>query len=63
MLARWSMGDGSELILACNLGAVPLPIDAVDGSMLFETRAGDADAVRQGRLPARCTVGFLLERT
>jgi hypothetical protein len=56
------MGDGSELVLACNLGPVPLPVEPVDGPMLFETRAGDADAVRQGCLPAHCTVGFLLER-
>jgi maltooligosyltrehalose trehalohydrolase len=62
VLARWAMGDGSELVLACNLGPVPLPVEPVDGPTLYETRAGDADAVRQGCLPARCTVGFLLER-
>jgi hypothetical protein len=31
--------------------------------MMFESRHGDADAVRDGRLPARCTVAFLEERT
>ncbi len=60
VLARWAMGDGAELVIACNLGARPLPIDAVDGAMLFESRGGDADAVGQGRLPARCTVALLL---
>ena len=63
VLARWAMGDGSELVIACNLGPHPLPVDVVDGPMLFESRAGDADAVRQGRLPARCTVAFLHTRT
>ncbi|MDA8250070.1 MAG: malto-oligosyltrehalose trehalohydrolase [Rhodospirillales bacterium] len=63
VLARWRMGDGAELAIACNLGATPLPIDPVDGPMLFESRAGDADAVREGHLPARCTVAFLLGGT
>ena len=63
VLARWSMGDGAELIIASNLSAAPLPLDAVDGTLLFQSRAGDADAVRDGRLPARSTVAFLLERT
>jgi len=63
VLARWSLGDGAELIIASNLGATPLSIDAVDGSTLFESRVGDADAVRNGRLPARCTVAFMQERT
>ncbi len=59
VLARWVLGDGAELAIACNLGPAPLPIDAVDGPLLFESRGGDADAVREGRLPARCTVAFL----
>ena len=63
VLARWSMGDGSELIIASNLGGRPLPMDAVDGPLLFESRKGDADSARNGRLPARCTVAFLQERT
>jgi maltooligosyltrehalose trehalohydrolase len=63
VLARWIMGDESELVVAANLGGEPLPVDAVDGPMLFESRKGDADSVRGGRLPARCTVAFLLERT
>jgi maltooligosyltrehalose trehalohydrolase len=63
VLARWIMGDESELVTACNLGNQPLPVEAVDGPLLFESRDGDANSVRQGRLPARCTVAFLLERT
>ncbi|HET9019228.1 MAG TPA: alpha-amylase family glycosyl hydrolase, partial [Acetobacteraceae bacterium] len=60
VIARWVMGDGDELIIACNLGASPLSVEPVDGPMLFESRDGGADAVRKGRLPARCTVAFLL---
>ncbi len=63
VLARWTMGDGAELILATNFGSEALPTEPVDGPMLFESRAGDAEAVRGGSLPARTTVAFLLERT
>jgi maltooligosyltrehalose trehalohydrolase len=63
VLARWTMGDGAELILASNLGEKTVAIDAVDGTLLFESHGGDADAVRDGRLPARSTVAFLQERT
>jgi malto-oligosyltrehalose trehalohydrolase len=61
VLARWRLGDGAELILASNLGPQPLAIDAVDGTKLFASHDGDADAVREGRLPAHSTVAFLLE--
>ena len=57
--ARWRFGDGSTLIIACNPGAAPLPIAAVAGPTLFESRDGAADALRQGRLPPRCTVALL----
>ncbi|CAH2605010.1 Malto-oligosyltrehalose trehalohydrolase [Rhodovastum atsumiense] len=60
VLARWGMGDGTELVIACNLGPAPLLVDAMDGPMLFESRAGAAEAVRHGHLPASCTVAFLL---
>ncbi len=63
VIARWALGDGSELVLASNLGPRPLPIDVVDGPVLFESHAGDAARVSDGTLPARSTVGFLLERT
>ncbi|HEX3349863.1 MAG TPA: malto-oligosyltrehalose trehalohydrolase [Acetobacteraceae bacterium] len=61
VLARWTMGDGAELIIASNVGGQPLQMDAVDAPMLFESRGGDADSVRNGRLPARCTVAFMQE--
>jgi hypothetical protein len=63
VVVRWIMGDASEYVIVCNLGATPLTVDAVEGDALFESRGGDADSVRKGRLPARCTVVFLLART
>ena len=63
VVARWIMGDGTELILATNFGAEALPVEPLDGPMLFESRTGDAEMARGGKLPARATVAFLLERT
>ena len=63
VVARWIMGDGAELVLATNFGAEALSLDALDGPTLFESRPGDAERVREGQLPARATVAFLLERT
>jgi malto-oligosyltrehalose trehalohydrolase len=59
VVARWAMGDGAVLALASNLGATGQAVDPLDGDVLFESRPGDADAVRNGHLPARCTVAFL----
>ncbi len=63
VVARWTLGDGAELVLASNLGPRTLPIEATGGSVLFESHAGDAARVADGALPARSTVAFLLERT
>ena len=63
VLARWNMGDGATLILATNFGSKALSIDPVDGPMLFESRKGDAEIVREGKLPPHTTVAFMLERT
>ena len=63
VVARWAMGDGAELLLASNLGAQAVPIEAVGGSVLFESRPGDAGRAAEGALPPRSTVAFLLERT
>jgi len=59
VIARWTLGDRSELTVASNLGAGPLPVDALDGPKLFESHPGDADAMRNGSLPARSTVAVL----
>ena len=63
VVARWALGDGSELIVASNLGTAPLSVDALDGSRLFESRPGDAASLAEGRLAARSTVALVLERT
>ena len=60
VVARWRLGDGAELVLATNLAPHPVPVEPLAGPMLFETRPGEADAARDGRLPARSTVAFLL---
>lgn len=63
VLARWIMGDGAELVLACNLGETGLPIEAVGGDILFESHTGDADALAAGQLRPRATIALLLART
>jgi maltooligosyltrehalose trehalohydrolase len=63
VLARWNLGDAAELVIASNLGEAALVIDAIGGAMLFESRAGDAETVQDGRLPGHCTAAFLLERS
>ena len=64
VIARWTMGDGAELVIATNLAAVPVRLDpAPDGSRLFESHAGDAARLSDGSLSAFSTVAFLLERT
>ncbi len=63
VIARWTLGDGAELALATNFAAEPVPLDPIDGPVLFESHAGDAARVAGGVLPGRSTVAFLLERT
>jgi malto-oligosyltrehalose trehalohydrolase len=63
VLARWRLGDGAELAIACNLGPVPLALEPPDGPVLFESRPGSGDAVRHRRLPAHTTVAVLRERS
>jgi maltooligosyltrehalose trehalohydrolase len=63
VLARWQLGDGAELILACNLGAEAVAVGPVGGAMLFESRDGDTEALLDGSLRGRCTVALLQERT
>jgi len=63
VVARWAMGDGAELVIATNFGATLLPVDPVDGPVLFESHPGDAARLADGQLPPRSTVAYLLERT
>ncbi len=63
VLARWQLGDGAELIIACNLGAAGVSVEPLGGAMMFESQPGDAEALREGSLRGRCTVALLQERT
>ena len=59
VLARWRLGNGSVLTIACNLGSEPAAGPQAEGELLFESRAGAAAALLDGTLPARCTVALL----
>jgi maltooligosyltrehalose trehalohydrolase len=62
VLARWQLGDGSELVIACNLSDTDVTVEEVGGAMMFESQSGDADLLRDGRLRPHCTVALLQER-
>src|SRR5262249_13348313 len=42
VVARWRMGDGAALTLACNLGADPCPFARPPGEIIFEKPDGAA---------------------
>lgn len=63
VIARWLLGDQSELLIATNFGPASVAIEPTEGSLLFESHAGDADQFSNGTLRPRSTVAFLLERT
>jgi maltooligosyltrehalose trehalohydrolase len=58
VLARWRLGDGSTLTIACNLGAAPARATG-QGEVLFESMAGAAGTLAAGELLPRCTVALL----
>jgi maltooligosyltrehalose trehalohydrolase len=57
VVARWHLGDGARLLIACNLGAEPAHA-AATGEMLFESATGAAEALGTGTLLPRCTVAL-----
>ena len=60
VLARWRLGDGAVLAIACNLGAEGADCGPVAaGEVLFEGAAGAADALAGGTVPPRCTVALI----
>jgi maltooligosyltrehalose trehalohydrolase len=59
VLARWRMGDGAVLVIACNLGTTPVAIPKQDQGLIFATSDATAMAVRAGTLPSYSTVAFL----
>lgn len=58
VLARWRLGDGSRLTMACNLGASAVPASAA-GESLFESAAGAATSLASGTLPAHACVALV----
>ena len=58
VLARWRLGDGAVLTLACNLGARPAACAAM-GEVLLEGVAGAAGSLGAGILPPRACVALL----
>jgi maltooligosyltrehalose trehalohydrolase len=57
VVARWRLGDGARLLIACNLGAEPAQAIA-SGEVLYESVDGAAGALRTGTLLPRCTVAL-----
>lgn len=43
VVARWRMGDGARLTLACNLGTAPVRMDAPAGDLLTQLGPGKID--------------------
>jgi malto-oligosyltrehalose trehalohydrolase len=60
VVARWRMGDGATLVLASNLGREPAQIEALEGDLLYESRARAADEARSGRIAGATTVAFMV---
>jgi 1,4-alpha-glucan branching enzyme len=61
--ARWRLGNGSVLTLACNLGRDSGTLPPAKGDLLFETRPGASEQARAGRLDGPATVAFLEQAT
>ena len=60
VVARWRLGDGTLLTLACNLGEREVALaEHAFGQLLFESAADVAKRARAGKLPAYATVAFL----
>ncbi len=59
MLARWRLGDGSRILIACNLAAAPAAAAAAKGDLMFESVAGAAAALASGTLPAHACVALM----
>ncbi len=60
VLARWRLGDGAILTIACNLGERPAAC-AASGQPIFESIAGAAGTLGTGSLLPRCCI-VLLDR-
>jgi maltooligosyltrehalose trehalohydrolase len=59
VLARWRLGNGSRLAIACNLGASAVRGAAAAGELLFESADGAATSLASGTLPAQACVALV----
>jgi malto-oligosyltrehalose trehalohydrolase len=59
VVAHWTLGDGSTLTIASNLGREEVEISSLPGEVLFESARGAAATVRTGRLAGATTVALL----
>lgn len=61
--ARWALGNGSLLSIYCNLAKKPCVcpplVDGVADLILFDSKEGAQKTMRDGHLPAACTVATL----
>ena len=58
--ARWRLGNGATLTLFANLASAPVSIDGPgDDEVLYETVAGDANALRTGLLGAHALIALI----
>ncbi|MDR3538169.1 MAG: malto-oligosyltrehalose trehalohydrolase [Acetobacteraceae bacterium] len=56
--ARWQLGDGSRLSVACNLDAAPVTVPQAAGRPIFCSKELEGDV-----LPAFCTAAYLDDAT
>jgi maltooligosyltrehalose trehalohydrolase len=59
VVARWRLGDGALLTIACNLGTTLASIPPPVGQLLFASIADGSARVAPGQLPGHCTYAFL----
>ena len=59
VFARWRLGDGAILILACNLGKTAATVPQQTDRLLFSSSHEAAEAIKTGRLESHSTVALL----
>jgi maltooligosyltrehalose trehalohydrolase len=62
LLGRWQLGDGSELVIAVNLGADPVAISAAHGRSLYQSNPEIQTRMRQNELPGFAAAVFVAEQ-
>jgi len=60
--ARWRMGDGVTLTLACNLGAEAAAIEPIHQDLLFATSETAQRSARDGKLTPYSTLAFMAQQ-